>query len=152
MMLLNNISPIVNIRMTRLASEGDDEKVFALYYRILLLFVAFACVLLGSTFLLSPLGIDLFVGSQYQMERVIAVCVAAGVCIDWLTVMPRLLGLALGRASQIWKVWTLGLIAYLGVLLVPTSGSSRLIAAPIVGGLVILAFGTFSMKATSSSQ
>jgi hypothetical protein len=37
-------------------------------------------------------------------------------------------------------------------LLVPTSGSSRLIAAPIVGGLVILAFGTFSMKATSSSQ
>ena len=152
MMLLNNISPIVNLRMTRLAAEGDDEKVFILYYRILFLFVIFTCVLLGLTFLLSPFGISLFVGSDFQMTRILAVCTAAGVCIDWLTVMPRLLGLALGRASQIWKVWILGSLVYSVSLFVPISVTSRLITAPIVGGLVILIYGTSTMKVTTNSR
>jgi len=152
MMLLNNISPIVNLRMTRLAAEGNTEKVFKLYYRILFLFVIFACVLLGLTFLLSPLGISLFVGKDFHMTRLLALCVATGVCIDWLTVMPRLLGLALGRASQVWKVWILGSLVYFVFLLVPISAPSRLITAPIVGGLVILAYGTFAMRSTTSSQ
>jgi hypothetical protein len=62
------------------------------------------------------------------------------------------LGLALGRASQIWKVWILGSLVYSVSLFVPISVTSRLITAPIVGGLVILIYGTFTMKVTTNSR
>jgi O-antigen/teichoic acid export membrane protein len=151
MMLLNNLSLFVNIRMTRWSEEGQREKILSLYYQTLLFFFACTCLILTLTFFLSPLGISFFVSEQFHIARTTAVLAAAGVCIDWLTVMPRLLGLALGRATQIWKVWTAGSISYIAVFFTPIQASSQIIAAPIIGGVVILAFGTISIKSSSST-
>lgn len=151
MMLLNNVSPIVNIRMTLLASEGKSNEVLKLYYRVLLLFFVTTLFIVGASYFLSEFGIKLFVGSKFEISRTIAALTALGVCLDWLTVMPRLLGVAFGRAKQITIIWTVGALSYSLSFILPLSGANKLVVAPIIGGLVVLLFGTVKMQNSTVS-
>jgi O-antigen/teichoic acid export membrane protein len=152
MMLLNNISPVVNIRMTFLAKEGKFQEVSKLYYRILILFLTATLVIVIASYFLGRFGIKMFVGKEFELTKIVASLTALGVCIDWLTVMPRLLGVALGRAKQITYIWALGALFYSACFALPISGSNKLVWAPILGGLVVLFIGTLKIQRNPSTS
>lgn len=152
MMLLNNVSPIVNIRMTFLANEGKFREVTNLYYRVLLFFFTTTLFIVGASFFLGEFGIKVFVGDSFELSGTIAALTALGVCLDWLTVMPRLLGVAFGRIKQITIVWVLGALFYCISFTLPLSSSNKLVWAPIIGGLVVLVVGTSKMQGVSDKH
>lgn len=139
MMLLNNVMGPLNLRINRLSVAGDIRSVRRLVIGGTGLICLTVPVLVGATALLGPIGVNILVGSEYQVSATFAAGVMLTEGVVWIGLLPRFVLAALRANRVIAYCWFAGLAAFaLSAVLLPSS-EWKLVLVPLISALVILA-------------
>jgi O-antigen/teichoic acid export membrane protein len=141
LMLINNVTPPINLRMVQLAGDFELAELRGLAVKTL---VGFASVLglgLVATWLLGPFFVHFLVGGESDVAGRFVALVLLGEGLIWLTVLPRIVCVAVGNRRVMVAAWTAGLASFVTWMFLPISNDWKVVGGPIVGGLVTLVFG-----------
>jgi hypothetical protein len=75
------------------------------------------------------------------VEGSLVAFVLLGEGLIWLTVLPRIVCVAIGNRRAMVVAWAVGLVSFLTWLLLPIPDEWKVVGGPIVGGAVTLVVG-----------
>lgn len=140
LMLINNVTPPINLRMVRLAGDLEFAELRGLAVKTLVGFASVLVLGLLATWLVGPFFVHILVGESDVGGRFVAL-VLLGEGLIWLTVLPRIVCVAVGNRRAMVLAWTAGLASFVIWMLLPIANDWKVVGGPIVGGLVTLTVG-----------
>ena len=138
-MLLNNVMAPLNLRLVHLARTHATAELTSVALKATAALVGTVAVCALGTALVGTFALRLLIGDGYDATVAFAVGVAIAEGAVWLTVIPRLLGSALGVTRPLVVSWGVGLAVFGFVGLLPIDGMQKVIYAPLSAAIVIVA-------------
>ena len=140
-MLINNVTPPINLRMVDLAADGAVAELRRLAVTTLAGFASIVALGFVATWILGPFFVRFLVGGGSGVEGSLVALVLLGEGLIWLTVLPRIVCVAIGDRRAMVVAWAAGLVSFLTWILLPIPNDWKVVGGPIVGGAVILVVG-----------
>ena len=142
LMLINNVTPPINLKMAELAATEQLPELRTLAVRTLAGFTSVLVIGLVATWFLGPFFVRILVGGgSGNVDGRLVALVLLGEGLIWLTVLPRIVCVALGNRRAMIAAWIVGLIGFLTWMLLPIDNEWKVVGGPIVGGLTTLVVG-----------
>jgi O-antigen/teichoic acid export membrane protein len=138
MMLVNNLTPPVNLRVVELSANESWREVRALAAKTFALFAGVVALGVIATGLVGAAFVEILAAGSAGVDRTIVVLALVGEGIIWLTVLPRIVCVALHTDRPMIVAWAAGLVTFVVWIVLPLSAEARVVGAPIAGGLVTL--------------
>ncbi|MBI4883349.1 MAG: hypothetical protein HY826_04765 [Actinobacteria bacterium] len=135
--LLNNVMAPLNLRFVHLVRTSKTTELAATAVKAsVALLGAIGVTALGSA-ALGPTALGILTGGKYGTTTAFAAGVALAEGAVWLTVIPRLVGSALGVTRPMIISWGIGIAVFSMVAVLPIEGSHKVVIAPLAASAVI---------------